>query len=118
MKRELFKVEGEKIVRLRKNCPKCGDGVFLAEHKDRLSCGQCGYTEFKGKRERPVEEKKEEVSTEKPIVEPEKEGIVEQPKDEEKPSEEKVEETEIPSEEEPIKKPPDEGKAGKDKPAE
>jgi small subunit ribosomal protein S27Ae len=124
MKRELFKVEGGKIVRLRKNCPKCGDGVFLAEHKDRLSCGQCGYTEFKGKRERPVEERKEEVSIEKPIVEPEtpekteKEEITEQPKEEKKP-EEKVEETEKPAEEEPSsEKPPDEEKTGKDKPEE
>jgi small subunit ribosomal protein S27Ae len=50
MKREVFKVEGDKIVRLRKNCPKCGDGVFLADHKDRLSCGKCGYTEFKAKK--------------------------------------------------------------------
>jgi small subunit ribosomal protein S27Ae len=49
MKREVFKVEGGKIVRQRKNCPKCGEGVFLADHKDRLSCGKCGYTEFKGK---------------------------------------------------------------------
>jgi small subunit ribosomal protein S27Ae len=122
MKRELFKVEGEKIVRLRKNCPKCGDGVFLAEHKDRLSCGQCGYTEFKGKRERPVEEKKEEVSTEKPIVEPEKEGIVEQPKDEEKPSEEKpeekLEEADKPTKEEPVEKPEGEKEATEEKPAE
>jgi len=55
MKREVFKVEGDKIVRLRKNCPKCGDGVFLADHKDRLSCGKCGYTEFKAKK--PEEEK-------------------------------------------------------------
>ena len=50
MKREVFKVEGGKIVRQRKNCPKCGEGVFLADHKDRLSCGKCGYTEFKGKK--------------------------------------------------------------------
>ena len=49
-KREVFKVEGDKIVRQRKNCPKCGDGVFLADHKDRLSCGKCGYTEFKAKK--------------------------------------------------------------------
>ena len=34
--REIFKVEGDKITRLRRHCPKCGDGVFLAEHKDRL----------------------------------------------------------------------------------
>ena len=52
-KREIFKVEGDKITRLRRNCPKCGDGIFLAEHKDRLSCGACGYTEFKGKK--PIE---------------------------------------------------------------
>ena len=50
-KREVFKVEGNKIVRLRRNCPKCGTGVFLAEHNDRLSCGSCGYTEFKAKKE-------------------------------------------------------------------
>jgi ubiquitin-small subunit ribosomal protein S27Ae len=50
-KREVFKVEGDKIVRQRKNCPKCGDGVFLADHKDRASCGKCGYTEFKAKKQ-------------------------------------------------------------------
>jgi len=48
-KREVFKVEGGKVVRTRKSCPKCGDGVFLAEHKNRVSCGKCGYTEFKSK---------------------------------------------------------------------
>lgn len=30
-----------------KYCPKCGPGVRLAEHKDRRSCGKCGYTEKK-----------------------------------------------------------------------
>jgi small subunit ribosomal protein S27Ae len=50
-KREVFKVEGDKIVRQRKSCPKCGDGVFLADHKDRLSCGKCGYTDFKAKKQ-------------------------------------------------------------------
>jgi len=34
---------------LKKSCPKCGPGVFMAEHKDRTSCGKCGYTEFKKK---------------------------------------------------------------------
>jgi small subunit ribosomal protein S27Ae len=28
-------------------CPKCGPGVFMAEHKNRKTCGKCGYTEFK-----------------------------------------------------------------------
>jgi small subunit ribosomal protein S27Ae len=30
-----------------KTCPKCGPGIFLANHKDRVSCGKCGYTEKK-----------------------------------------------------------------------
>ena len=45
---EFFKIEGNKINRIRKHCPKCGPAVFLAEHKNRFSCGKCGYTEFKG----------------------------------------------------------------------
>lgn len=28
-------------------CPKCGEGYFLAEHKDRMHCGKCGYTRWK-----------------------------------------------------------------------
>jgi len=31
----------------KKSCPKCGPGIHLAEHKDRLSCGKCGYYEKK-----------------------------------------------------------------------
>jgi len=42
-----FKVEGDKLVKLKKECPKCGPGVYMAEHKDRWSCGKCGYTEWK-----------------------------------------------------------------------
>ena len=34
-----------------KNCPKCGPGNALAQHKDRLSCGKCGYCEFTSKKE-------------------------------------------------------------------
>lgn len=30
-----------------KSCPKCGPGIFLANHKDRDSCGKCNYTEKK-----------------------------------------------------------------------
>jgi small subunit ribosomal protein S27Ae len=47
----VFKVEGDKIIRQRKSCPKCGDGVFLADHNNRASCGKCGYTEFKTKKQ-------------------------------------------------------------------
>ncbi len=31
----------------RKSCPKCGVGVFMGQHGNRVSCGKCGYTEFK-----------------------------------------------------------------------
>ncbi|MBI2139671.1 30S ribosomal protein S27ae [Candidatus Woesearchaeota archaeon] len=34
------------LERKNKFCPKCGKGFFLAQHKDRLACGQCKYTEF------------------------------------------------------------------------
>jgi len=44
---EFYKLEGEsKIVRTKRDCPRCGRGVFMAEHKDRFSCGKCGFTEF------------------------------------------------------------------------
>lgn len=46
-KSNYYKVSSDKLERLRKNCPKCGPGIFLAEHKNRTSCGKCGYTEFK-----------------------------------------------------------------------
>ena len=43
---KFYKIEGGKLVRLRRECPRCGRGVFLAQHKDRLHCGRCGYSEF------------------------------------------------------------------------
>jgi small subunit ribosomal protein S27Ae len=45
-KRELYKVEDGKVIRKGKFCPKCGPGVFLAQHEDRLTCGRCGYSEL------------------------------------------------------------------------
>ena len=66
---EVYSVKGGKVERKRKPCPRCGAGVFLAEHKGRLFCGSCHYTEFlKGgekqevkpaKQEKPKEEKKQ-----------------------------------------------------------
>jgi len=44
---KFYQVEGDRVERLKKECPRCGRGVFLAEHKDRLTCGKCGYTSFK-----------------------------------------------------------------------
>lgn len=40
-----YQINGEKIEKS-KSCVKCGPGVFLAKHKDRLYCGKCHYTEF------------------------------------------------------------------------
>ncbi len=28
-------------------CPRCGAGTWLAEHKDRSTCGKCRYSETK-----------------------------------------------------------------------
>ena len=42
-----FKIEGSAITPLKRFCPSCGTGVHMAEHKDRSTCGKCGYTEFK-----------------------------------------------------------------------
>lgn len=43
---KLYKVEGEAISRLRKECPRCGRGYFMAQHTNRLTCGHCGYTTY------------------------------------------------------------------------
>ncbi len=32
-----------------RSCPKCGPGIFMANHKNRTSCGKCSYTEMKSK---------------------------------------------------------------------
>lgn len=45
-----YKVEGNKIIKSGISCPKCGPGIFMAEHKDRQTCGKCGYTQFKAKK--------------------------------------------------------------------
>lgn len=39
--------------RLKKPCPRCGPGTWLAGHKGRLYCGRCSYTEFERRAERP-----------------------------------------------------------------
>ncbi|MBS3099712.1 30S ribosomal protein S27ae [Candidatus Pacearchaeota archaeon] len=43
-----YKIEGSKITRS-DFCPRCGQGVFLMQAKNRAYCGKCHYTEFKGK---------------------------------------------------------------------
>lgn len=41
-----YSIDGKKK---NKECLKCGAGIFMANHKDRVTCGKCGYTEFAGK---------------------------------------------------------------------
>jgi small subunit ribosomal protein S27Ae len=88
-KREFFKIDGDRINRIRKHCPKCGPGMFLADHKNRFSCGKCGYTEFKGggkpdiSKEKPVEKPIENVS--KPPKQELKKTPIEQPISEKSP---------------------------------
>jgi ubiquitin-small subunit ribosomal protein S27Ae len=50
-KRELsvskfYQITDNKVERTRRECPRCGKGVFMAVHKDRLTCGKFSYTEF------------------------------------------------------------------------
>jgi len=43
---KLYKTEGSTLSRLRKECPRCGRGYFMAQHTNRLTCGNCGYTTY------------------------------------------------------------------------
>ena len=61
---ENYEVSGTSLKRKNKSCPKCGPGILLANHKDRATCGKCGYVEMKGKEEAKPEEKKEEAPKE------------------------------------------------------
>ncbi|MFB0523132.1 MAG: 30S ribosomal protein S27ae [Candidatus Bathyarchaeia archaeon] len=42
-----YKIEEGKIVRVLPICERCGPGYFMADHGDRYSCGQCGFTRYK-----------------------------------------------------------------------
>jgi len=48
LKSTLYEIKGDELIRKNKFCVKCGPGVFLAAHKDRLACGKCGYAEKNG----------------------------------------------------------------------
>lgn len=42
-----YKLEGGKLIKNVRYCPRCGRGFIMAEHNDRYTCGNCHYTEFK-----------------------------------------------------------------------
>ncbi|MEJ2268106.1 MAG: 30S ribosomal protein S27ae [Nanoarchaeota archaeon] len=58
-----YKVEGGKVSRSAKFCPRCGPGVFLMDSKGRKYCGKCHYSEFEGKVKK---EEKVEDNSKKP----------------------------------------------------
>ncbi len=43
----LYKVENDKVARLRPTCERCGTGYFMADHGNRYACGHCGFTRYK-----------------------------------------------------------------------
>lgn len=42
-----YEAKGGTLKALNGSCPKCGPGFLMANHKDRKTCGKCGYTEKK-----------------------------------------------------------------------
>lgn len=42
-----YKIESNKISRLRPVCERCGPGYFMADHGNRYTCGHCGFTRYK-----------------------------------------------------------------------
>ena len=70
-----YKVDGEKVVRLRRMCEVCPPGTFLAEHEDRLYCGRCRSTYAKeGEKAKSQGQKKKQPKVEKPKVEEKQEA--------------------------------------------
>ena len=55
---KFFEKKGNEVSRKRKTCPKCGKGVFMAQHKGRITCGKCGYSEFEIKKKENKEKPK------------------------------------------------------------
>ena len=43
----IYKIEGDKVTRMRPTCERCGPGYFMADHHDRFTCGHCGFTRYK-----------------------------------------------------------------------
>tara|TARA_Y100000310_G_C20679527_1_gene815096 strand:+ start:455 stop:778 length:324 start_codon:yes stop_codon:yes gene_type:complete len=60
---KLYEVKDGKLIRKNKFSPKAGEGYFMANHKDRLTCGKTYYME---KTDSPKENSKTE---DKPSVE-------------------------------------------------
>ena len=46
VKYKKYTVEGDKIIKKARSCPRCGPGIFLSVGKGRAYCGKCHFTEF------------------------------------------------------------------------
>ena len=40
-----YSIEDGKLTRKGVVCTKCGPGVFMGVHSDRMTCGRCGHSE-------------------------------------------------------------------------
>tara|TARA_Y100000310_G_scaffold337210_2_gene423695 strand:+ start:797 stop:1168 length:372 start_codon:yes stop_codon:yes gene_type:complete len=97
-----YEVSGDTIKRKNTFSPKAGKGYFMANHKDRATCGHSGYTEFQSGEKTEGEAKPEakpEAKEEKAEAKETKEDKPEA-KEESKPEakEDKVEAKEEPKE--------------------
>jgi len=73
-----YEIKGESLKRNREFCPRCGPGLWLSKHKERLYCGKCGYTSIGGKAKTPEESKPEQPAEEGKENEGEKEEKAEE----------------------------------------
>jgi len=64
-----YEAVGETLKRKNASCPKCGPGTFLAAHKDRSTCGKCGYSEMIASKSGDKDSKKEVKKPSKPTKE-------------------------------------------------
>lgn len=49
VKYKKYTIEGDKIIKKARSCPRCGPGIFLSVGKGRAYCGRCHFTEFEKK---------------------------------------------------------------------
>jgi len=43
---KLYDAKGDKLVRKRDHCPRCGLGTFIAVYKNRKYCGKCHWSQI------------------------------------------------------------------------
>ena len=106
---QLYEVKGEELVRKNKFSPKSGKGYFMANHKDRATCGHSGYTEFESGEKKETEEAKpeakEDAKAEEKKADSKEESSKEKPEAKAESKEDPKEEAKPEAKEEPSKEP-------------